>query len=99
MMLGEKVSAKEAVAMNMIYKTFTDESFASESLALAETLANMPTKALAYTKQLLNISAENDLGTQLLAERDYQVMSGQTADYGEGVQAFLEKRKPVFKGE
>lgn len=98
MMLGEKVSAKEAESIGMIYKCFTDETFATESLKIAETLAQMPTKGLGYTKQLLNLSFSQSLEQQLISERDYQVLAGETADYKEGVQAFLEKRKPVFKG-
>lgn len=98
MMLGEKVSAKEAENIGMIYKCFTDETFATESLKIAETLAQMPTKGLGYTKQLLNLSFSQNLEQQLISERDYQVLAGETADYKEGVQAFLEKRKPVFKG-
>lgn len=99
MMLGEKVGAKDAADMNMIYKTYPDESFETESLALAVTLAQMPTTGLAYTKHLLNQSFQNTLDAQLLLERDFQVKSGQTRDYHEGVQAFLEKRKPLFTGE
>lgn len=98
MMLGEKVSAREAAEMGMIYKCFADDVFAAESLKIAETLAQMPTKGLGYTKKLLNISFSQTLEQQLLAERDYQVLAGETADYKEGVQAFLEKRKPVFTG-
>lgn len=99
MMLGDKVSAKEAVEMGMIYKYFSDETFAAESWKLAETLANMPTKGLGLTKRLINQSFTNNLETQLAAERALQVEAGNTADYKEGVAAFLEKRKPVFKGE
>lgn len=98
MMLGEKVSAREAEAMGMIYKCFADDVFAAESLKIAQTLAQMPTKGLGYTKKLLNLSFSQNLEQQLLAERDYQVLAGETADYKEGVQAFLEKRKPVFTG-
>lgn len=99
MMLGDKVSAKEAVEMGMIYKYFSDETFAAESWKLAETLANMPTKGLGLTKRLINQSFTNDLATQLAAERALQVEAGNTADYKEGVAAFLEKRKPIFKGK
>lgn len=98
MMLGEKVSAREAAEMGMIYKCFADDVFAAESLKIAETLAQMPTKGLGYTKKLLNLSFSQTLEQQLLAERDYQVLAGETTDYKEGVQAFLEKRKPVFTG-
>ena len=98
MMLGEKVSAREAAEMGMIYKCFADDVFAAESLKIAQTLAQMPTKGLGYTKKLLNLSFSQTLEKQLLAERDYQVLAGETADYKEGVQAFLEKRKPVFTG-
>lgn len=99
MMLGDKVSAKEAVEMGMIYKYFSDETFAAESWKLAETLANMPTKGLGLTKRLINQSFTNNLETQLAAERALQVEAGNTADYKEGVAAFLEKRKPIFKGK
>ncbi len=98
MMLGEKVSAQEAERIGMIYKCFSDETFAAESLKMAETLAQMPTKGLGYTKKLLNLSFSQSLEQQLLSERDYQVLAGETADYQEGVAAFLEKRKAVFRG-
>ncbi len=99
MMLGEKVSATDAAAMGMIYKTLPTEGFDEAALAIAQHLAQMPTKGLGYTKRLLNMSFENILSEQLEAEDKYQTLAGSTADYREGVTAFLEKRKPVFKGE
>ena len=99
MLLGDKVSAAEAVQMGMIYKLFADAAFDHEVAALARKLAALPTKGLAYTKHLLNRSFSNDVARQLRAEADYQLRAGQTADYREGVAAFLEKRQPTFKGE
>lgn len=98
MMLSDKISATEAQAMGMIWKVFPDETFAADSLKIAETLAQMPTKGLAYTKQALNRSFANDFAAQLALEDKLQSAAGQTHDYREGVAAFLEKRKPDFKG-
>lgn len=99
MFLGDKVGAAEAVQMGMIYRAFADESFDQEVASLVRKLAAMPTKGLAYTKQLLNSSFGNDLTQQLRAEGDYQLRAGQTSDYREGVGAFLEKRQPTFTGQ
>jgi 2-(1,2-epoxy-1,2-dihydrophenyl)acetyl-CoA isomerase len=99
MMLGEKISAEEAERTGMLYKVFPDEHFAEESMKIATTLAAMPTQGLALTKKLLNHSAINPLHEQLLDEDVFQQRAAQTADYKEGVQAFMNKRKPVFKGE
>jgi 2-(1,2-epoxy-1,2-dihydrophenyl)acetyl-CoA isomerase len=99
MMLGDKISADEALQMGMIYKTFDDASFVEESRKIASVLAQMPTKALAFIKQALNHSATNDLPAQLALEDEYQQKAAQTKDFKEGVQAFLEKRAPNFNGE
>ena len=99
MMLGDKVSADEAEKMGMIYKVFNDEVFEEESVKIATTLSQMPTKSLAYTKQALNASLDNSLAAQLQKEDELQYKAAHTADYKEGVAAFIEKRLPVFKGE
>ncbi len=99
MMLGEKVSSTEAERLGMIYKVFTDESFADESLKITNTLAQMPTKGLAFTKHALNYSLNSSLESQLITEDELQQKAAATYDYNEGVAAFLEKRAAVFKGE
>jgi 2-(1,2-epoxy-1,2-dihydrophenyl)acetyl-CoA isomerase len=99
MMLGEKVPAVDAERFGMIYKVFPDEIFAGESTKIAFTLAQMPTKGLAYTKKVLGLSFTNTLDEQLQDEDIFQQRAAQTYDYKEGVNAFLEKRPPKFKGE
>jgi 2-(1,2-epoxy-1,2-dihydrophenyl)acetyl-CoA isomerase len=99
MMTAEPVSAKDAVDMGMIYKAFSDEDFEQESWKLVSKLAIMPTKGLGLTKRLLNASYSNNLEQQLEMEDQCQTIAGNSADFKQGVQAFLEKRKPNFKGE
>jgi 2-(1,2-epoxy-1,2-dihydrophenyl)acetyl-CoA isomerase len=99
MMLGEKVSAADAERYGMVYKVFSDETFSQESFNIALMLAAMPTKALAYTKQMLNISLVNHFDEQLQEENICQQKAAKTEDYKEGVSAFMEKRKPSFSGK
>lgn len=99
MMLGEKVMADEAAQMGMIYKSIDDAELKATALATATALAAMPTKGLGLTKRLLNKSVHSSFQDQLFEEQITQAEAGQTHDYNEGVQAFLEKRKPVFKGK
>ena len=98
MMLGDKVMATEAEALGMIYKSIEDEAFESESWAIAEKLSKMPTYGLWLTKKALNESMGNSLIQQLVLEDELQTTAGESYDYKEGVSAFLEKRKPEFKG-
>src|SRR5688572_13099480 len=99
MMLGETISAAEAEKIGMIYKIFPDETFGENSKKIATLLAQMPTKGLAYTKQLLSMSFTTSFEEQLHDEDLFQQKAAQTSDYKEGVNAFLEKRKPLFNGE
>lgn len=99
MMLSDKISAIDAANMGMIWKVFPDETFAADSLKLAETLAQIPTRGLALTKQALNHTFSNDFASQAALEDQLQSQAGQTHDYKEGVAAFMEKRKPVFLGK
>lgn len=99
MMLGDKVPATEAERLGMLYQVFPDESFAEESRKIAYTLAAMPTRGLAFTKQALNLSFSNTFEEQLQDEDVLQQKAAGTADFKEGVEAFLQKRQPVFKGK
>ena len=98
MMTADPISADDAYKIGMIYKVYEDNDFDSEVLKLAEILSKMPIKGLGLTKKLLNLSLTNNLDSQLNEELNAQIIAGNTNDYNEGVSAFLEKRKPNFKG-
>jgi 2-(1,2-epoxy-1,2-dihydrophenyl)acetyl-CoA isomerase len=99
MMLGESVTAKEAENMGMIYKVFSEETYLENVEKTVNTLAQMPTRGLALTKQVLNESIFKGFDNQLSNETAWQALAGETHDYREGVTAFIEKRKPVFLGK
>jgi 2-(1,2-epoxy-1,2-dihydrophenyl)acetyl-CoA isomerase len=99
MMTAEKVDARRAYEIGMVYRVCSAETLQQEAMALATELASMPTRGLGLTKRALNASLGNDLDAQLELEAELQKEAGRTRDFAEGVSAFLEKRKPKFTGE
>jgi len=99
MMTAEKVDARRAAELGMIYRVVPAEALESEAMALAKQLAEMPTKALGYIKRALNGSMSNRLDEQLELEEGLQRDAGHTHNFTEGVAAFQQKRKPEFKGD
>ena len=98
-LLDEKLSAEKAVEYGLIYKAVNHDILSDEVAQIATKLAAMPTKGFGLYKKAINASFNHTLEEQLSLEADLQAEAGKTDDYKEGVQAFLEKRKPVFKGQ
>ncbi|MGP1613681.1 MAG: 2-(1,2-epoxy-1,2-dihydrophenyl)acetyl-CoA isomerase PaaG [Pollutimonas bauzanensis] len=98
-LLGDKLSAEQAAQWGLIWQCVADDQFDARLEELARHFAQAPTKGLAYTKRALNLSLGNSLDEQLDLERDLMRELGASADYAEGVAAFLGKRPPVFKGQ
>jgi len=99
MMTGDRVDAATAEQLNMIYKAVEDEEFEEFVQTFSRQVAAMPTRGLGLTKRAVNASFGNDLTAQLKLEEELQTEAGMTYDFREGVNAFLEKRSPVFKGK
>jgi 2-(1,2-epoxy-1,2-dihydrophenyl)acetyl-CoA isomerase len=98
MMLGERISGDQAADWGMIYKCVEDDQLIAEARALATRLANGPTVAYATMRKNILTALENSYAEALLAEAEGQKIAGGTKDAQEGGKAFLEKRKPEFKG-
>ena len=98
MFLAEKVPAARALEWGMIYQVVPASVLLETATSLARQLASMPTRSFGLTKRALNASFTNDLATQLQVEEELQRAAGGTADYAEGVRAFLDKRKPAYTG-
>jgi 2-(1,2-epoxy-1,2-dihydrophenyl)acetyl-CoA isomerase len=97
-MLGEKLTAERAKDWGLVYDVVPNGVLHDTSIELATRLAAMPTRGLGLAKRGFNAAFANDLETQLALEEELQREAGETADYEEGVRAFVEKRKPNFQG-
>ena len=98
-LLGEKISDEKAEQWGLIWKCVPDEALMDQAMAMAVHFSTAPTKGLAYTKQAIQASYNNTLAEQLKLEGLMMRELGYTADYKEGVAAFIGKRPPNFKGE
>jgi 2-(1,2-epoxy-1,2-dihydrophenyl)acetyl-CoA isomerase len=97
-MLGDRLTADQALAHGLIYAVHEPDRLLPEAEALAMRLAQMPTLAIGLTKRALHASLDSDLERQLELERALQGVAAKSHDYQEGVKAFQEKRKPKFAG-
>ena len=97
-MLGEPLTAERALEWGMIYAVVDDAQLQDEAMKLATHFSTQPTYGLSLIKTALNASQTNDLHTQLALEKELQSKAGASADYREGVMAFIEKRPAKFSG-
>lgn len=98
-MTGEPISAGQAADWGMIWKAVAADELMDTARALAQQLASGPTSGFALAKKAINAAGTNSLDQQLNLEADFQKICGKSADYAEGVSAFLQKRKPEFEGK
>ena len=99
MLLGDRFDARRALELGLVNRLVPPASLEAEAMALATRLANGPTHAYGRTKALLQATLGDAFDAQLRRETESFAACAATADFAEGVRAFLEKRRPVFAGE
>jgi 2-(1,2-epoxy-1,2-dihydrophenyl)acetyl-CoA isomerase len=99
MMLGERIPAETALDWGMVYKVVDDAELAAATRAVAEKLAKGPTRSYALIRQGIRECLDKPLSEGLMVERRNQLQAGRTADFVEGVSAFLQKRPANFTGK
>lgn len=97
-LLGDKLPAETAKEWGMIWDVVEDADLKTKVTELAERLAKQPTFGLSLIKKAIHQSSNNTFDEQMVLERDFQRIAGRSEDYREGVQAFMNKREPNFKG-
>ena len=98
-MLGDKLSANDMARLNLVNEVVSAEDLDASVLALATRLSQLPAKALASMKHMINTHAFMGLNEALDMEVNQQTMMAQTEDFKEGITAFMEKRKPVYQSK
>ena len=92
------MTAAKAKEWGLICDVVAGDVLLDTAMAMAQSLATQATRGFGLTKRAMNASFANTLDAQLDVEADAMSEAGRTADYAEGVRAFLEKRKPVYTG-
>ncbi len=98
-MLGDKLTSDDVARLNLVNSVVSKDELDASVLALATRLSNLPGKALSSMKHMINVHAFSGLNEALDIEVDQQTMMAKTDDFKEGITAFMEKRKPVYRGE
>ena len=98
-MLGDKVKAEDMARLNLVNNVVSSDELDATVYTLATRLSNLPGKALASMKHMINVHAFSGLNEALDIEVEQQNMMAVTDDFVEGVTAFMEKRKPVYQGK
>lgn len=98
-LLGERLSAEDALAAGMVSRVVDDEALMETAMGLAQKLAAMPTKALGLIRKQVAAALSGTLSSTLAVEAEHQSAASKTEDFREGVAAFLMKRKAEFTGK